>query len=48
MGWCSKTRALGSAWRLPLVPPANSTAPILDAWPMQIVEMSAATYCMVS
>ena len=41
-------RECGSAKRLPLAPAVRSSAPIEAACPMQIVEMSGFTYCMVS
>jgi hypothetical protein len=41
-------RALGRAWRLPLVPAASSTAPMLAAWPMQYVFTSQVRNCIVS
>ena len=47
-GWWISTREFGSAYRLPFLPAASSTAAIDAACPMQIVWMSGLTYCMVS
>ena len=47
-GWCSSTRACGSARRLPFVPAASSTAAADAACPKQIVVMSGLMYCIVS
>src|SRR5690606_4589808 len=47
-GWCTMTRELGRAWRLPAAPPARITAPMLAAWPMHTVLTSGRTNCMVS
>lgn len=47
-GWWMSTRECGRAYRLPLAPPASSTAAIEAAIPMQIVMTSGLTYCMVS
>ena len=47
-GWWIMMRAWGSAKRLPLAPAVSSSAPMLAAWPMQMVETSGLTYCMVS
>jgi hypothetical protein len=41
-------RACGSENRLPRAPAASSSAPMLAACPMQIVEIAGFTYCMVS
>ena len=41
-------RAFGSAIRLSFVPAASSTAAADAAWPMQTVEISGWTNCMVS
>ena len=47
-GWWIMIRACGSANRLPFAPAARRSAPIDAAWPMQMVETSGFTYCMVS
>jgi hypothetical protein len=47
-GWWIMIRAWGSAKRLPLAPAARSQAAMLAACPMQMVETSGLTYCMVS
>ena len=41
-------RLLGSAYRLPLAPAANSTEAIDAAMPMQMVLTGARRYCIVS
>ena len=41
-------RALGSAKRLPLAPPASSSAPMLMALPTQMVLTSGLMNCIVS
>ncbi len=47
-GWWIMTRACGRQKRLPLAPEASSTAPMLAAWPTQIVLTSGLMNCMVS
>ena len=47
-GWWLRIRALGSAIRLPGVPPARISEPIDIATPKQIVCTSQCTNCMVS
>ena len=47
-GWWIMISALGRARRLPLVPAARRKAPMLAARPMQMVDTSHFTYCMVS
>ena len=47
-GWWMTRREFGSAYRLPGAPAAISTAAIEAAMPMQIVETSGLTYCIVS
>ena len=47
-GWWIMMRACGSAKRLPFVPAASSSAPMLEACPMQIVETGHLRYCIVS
>ena len=41
-------RAFGNASRLPLVPPASSTAAAEAAWPRHTVWMCGRMYCIVS
>ena len=48
MGWWIMIRALGTAKRLPPAPPASRKAPMLAAWPRQMVDTCGFTYCMVS
>ena len=48
LGWCTMTRAFGSAKRLSLAPEQSSRLPMLAAWPMQTVLTGLRTYCMVS
>ena len=47
-GWWMMIRAFGKANRFSLAPAANSSAPILAACPIHIVETSGSTYCIVS
>ncbi|MCY1378211.1 hypothetical protein D9M69_658260 [compost metagenome] len=47
-GWWIITREFGSAYRLPFAPDASSSAPMLAAWPTQMVLTSGLMYCMVS
>jgi hypothetical protein len=44
----SQGRECGNAKRLLWAPPASSTAPMLAAWPMQIVLTSGLMNCIVS
>jgi hypothetical protein len=47
-GWWIIMRECGRQKRLPLAPPASRRAPMLAAWPMQIVLTSGLMNCMVS
>ena len=47
-GWCTRMRLLGSAERLPFVPPASSSEPIDIAMPTHIVATSGLMKFIVS
>ena len=47
-GWCSSTRAFGSANRFSGAPASNSTAAAEAARPITIVDTSHLMYCIVS
>ena len=47
-GWWMRTRALGSARRLPGEPAASSTAAAEAAWPRHTVWICGLMYCIVS
>ena len=48
MGWCIMTREWGRAVRLPFSPAVSSTAAMLAAIPVHIVDTLGAMSCMVS